>query len=251
LLLIPVFGLFYSHLPPGSFHDSNIQREQPLAKDAERLRVALSGAINARMTTRTWHALGAPVGVVPARAEVGYVSHTPEGRLVVEVHGYYKGVGRAAGHVAGAFTQWVRIDLNGFIGIGPLGGYLVTLSDPEGNAIKRNAAVPPVSVVFPLVGIGRSQDSTDGVLLMDRTTFSRLAHFYKAAEGDPHYASGLFWRMVYGSAVTVTTVGFGDITPVSSKARLLVGVEAVLGIVFIGLFLNALANRIRPPRASY
>jgi hypothetical protein len=250
VLLIPIFALIYWHLPPRSFHDSNIQREQPLANDAERLRVALSGAINARTSTRTWYALGEPVRVVPARDEVRYVRHTQDGRLVIEVDGYYEGVGRAVRHVFGGFVEWVRVDTQGFLGIGPLAGYTVTLSDPEGNAAKPIAPGPPVSVVFPPIGIGRVQDSSGGVLLMNRTTLNRLARFYNAAEGDPHYASGLFWRMVYSSAVTVTTVGFGDITPVSSEARLFVGLEAVLGIVVIGLFLNALANRIRRPSTT-
>jgi hypothetical protein len=54
--------------------------------------------------------------------------------------------------------------------------------------------------------------------------------------------------MAYLSAVTVTTLGFGDVTPVSSLARALVAAEAVLGIVLIGLFVNAVAlDRPRMP----
>jgi hypothetical protein len=60
---------------------------------------------------------------------------------------------------------------------------------------------------------------------------------------DPKEASGLWPRMCYFSAITITTLGFGDITPVSSWARLLVGSEAVSGVVLIGLFLNAIAKK--------
>jgi voltage-gated potassium channel Kch len=49
--------------------------------------------------------------------------------------------------------------------------------------------------------------------------------------------------MVYFSATTITTVGFGDIVPLSSLARLVVGIEAVTGWVLAGLFLNAIAWR--------
>lgn len=49
-----------------------------------------------------------------------------------------------------------------------------------------------------------------------------------------------FVRMLYLSAVTITTLGYGDIVPLSTKARFLVAFESVLGLVFIGLFLGFL-----------
>ena len=49
--------------------------------------------------------------------------------------------------------------------------------------------------------------------------------------------------MLYFSATTITTVGFGDIVPQSDGARLLVGLESIMGWVMAGLFLNALAWR--------
>jgi ion channel len=61
-------------------------------------------------------------------------------------------------------------------------------------------------------------------------------------------SEGSLWpyiRMCYFSAITITTLGFGDITPVTTEARVLVGTEAVLGVVIIGLFLNAVAQKWR------
>jgi hypothetical protein len=78
---------------------------------------------------------------------------------------------------------------------------------------------------------------------MSRNTYDRLLSFYLGVEGDPSYASDYFWRMAYLSAMTITTVGFGDITPVSEAARILVALEAILGVVVVGLFLSALAFR--------
>jgi len=51
------------------------------------------------------------------------------------------------------------------------------------------------------------------------------------------------WTNIYYSAVTVTTLGYGDIVPQNEIAALLVAAEAVMGVVFIGLFLNQLAHR--------
>ncbi len=47
---------------------------------------------------------------------------------------------------------------------------------------------------------------------------------------------------LYFSIVTITTLGFGEIYPEGVPGRLLVCAEALFGIVFIGLFLNAISE---------
>jgi hypothetical protein len=79
--------------------------------------------------------------------------------------------------------------------------------------------------------------------LVPLSTAAVVERLSTAGQGDPKEASGLFVRMCYFSAISVTTLGFGDITPVSSTARLLVAIEAVFGVVFVGLFLNAVAQK--------
>jgi len=51
---------------------------------------------------------------------------------------------------------------------------------------------------------------------------------------------GDFGRMLYFSAVTITTVGYGDVVPLSGVARLLAAVEATFGIVLLALLVNSL-----------
>lgn len=68
-----------------------------------------------------------------------------------------------------------------------------------------------------------------------------MRRFGGGAKGVGSEIEGNFWRMFYLSAVTITTVGYGDIVPVTTATRLLVSLEAILGIVLIGLFLNSLA----------
>lgn len=69
------------------------------------------------------------------------------------------------------------------------------------------------------------------------------------ASGRPWQEQNSFVRMTYFSAVTISTLGYGDIVPVTSRARLLVTVEVILGPLLFGLFLNSLvkegAERIR------
>ena len=47
----------------------------------------------------------------------------------------------------------------------------------------------------------------------------------------------------YFSAVTVTTLGYGDVLPVTSTGKVLAGFHAVFGVCMIGLFLNSLSER--------
>ena len=49
---------------------------------------------------------------------------------------------------------------------------------------------------------------------------------------------------VYFSTVTITTLGYGDISPVSDLGKILTAIQAVLGILIIGLFLNSLGQAI-------
>ena len=55
--------------------------------------------------------------------------------------------------------------------------------------------------------------------------------------------SNAYWRMFYLSAVTITTLGYGDIVPISTRARTLVAAEAILGILLIGLYLGSVGGR--------
>jgi len=53
-----------------------------------------------------------------------------------------------------------------------------------------------------------------------------------------------FLEAIYFSVVTITTLGYGDITPDGSMAQIFSALEALLGIVTIGLFLNSLSFSI-------
>jgi uncharacterized protein YjbI with pentapeptide repeats len=56
--------------------------------------------------------------------------------------------------------------------------------------------------------------------------------------------SGDFFPFVYYSVVTFTTLGFGDITPISHLAMAVVICEVVIGFVMLGLLISILANKV-------
>ena len=52
-----------------------------------------------------------------------------------------------------------------------------------------------------------------------------------------------YFQFLYFSAVTITTLGYGDITPTNLPAMLLTGTHSIVGVGLIGLFLNALSHQ--------
>ena len=67
-----------------------------------------------------------------------------------------------------------------------------------------------------------------------------LKKYKGGATGFTSDISGNYWRMFDFSAITITTVGYGDIIPITPEARRWVTAEAISGVVTIGLFLNSL-----------
>jgi Ion channel. len=50
---------------------------------------------------------------------------------------------------------------------------------------------------------------------------------------------------IYFSVITIATVGFGDIVPVSSAARLMVVGEVLLGVAYAVFFFSIIAAFLR------
>lgn len=59
---------------------------------------------------------------------------------------------------------------------------------------------------------------------------------------DGHYEYPLL-DFLYFSAITITTVGYGDILPHDSMVRVLVMAESLLGVLILGIFLTTIGNR--------
>ena len=51
-----------------------------------------------------------------------------------------------------------------------------------------------------------------------------------------------FGSWLYYSIVTITTLGFGDYTPTQGIAQSVTAVEVMCGLIFLGLFLNAVGS---------
>jgi Ion channel len=81
----------------------------------------------------------------------------------------------------------------------------------------------------------------DGALYLGAVDDAVLQSLFAGIRGDPTRFSKSFLRMLYFSVTVITTIGFGDIVPMTPLARFSVAIEGMLGIVLAGLFVNAAA----------
>jgi hypothetical protein len=142
---------------------------------------------------------------------------------------------------------------------------LYVKGEPEGNCGTMYMATtkadskrfPSVRWEFPL----GSNDTTYVIatLDVDRHDCLALRQLRGALEGNPAAAPRNWLRMGYLSVVTVTTLGYGDIVPVTDRARFAIGLEAIVGVGSAGTFFYMLSRSLgraapapaaKPARAS-
>ena len=86
-----------------------------------------------------------------------------------------------------------------------------------------------------------------GMIQLTDLQNAALDRLFAGLKGDALSVSGAYPRMLYFSAVTITTVGFGDIVPIMPISRAATAFEAIFGVILIGLVLNAVAYRASKP----
>lgn len=245
LLAIPLFAMIFWTLPDGSFHDANVQYEPGLSADRAAVVQAVAGDYEAvvgdrqedpyqtvggmRRVSRAGVAdVDATDGVVRVLIRGTVVQRLPEDDFAREEVPFDEYV------VLGGMHDDPTISTS----YGGKGVDVEVTSDASSGRLLHQGDVP-TDVLVP-----------HNELFLSYDTYSLLDTFRLASLGDPRQGTESWWRFLYLSAVTITTLGFGDITPVSTTARLLVGFQAVLGVVLIGLFLNRTAGRVRRGRAQ-
>ncbi len=244
LALIPTFALMFDLLPANSLHDSNVIYEHTFNGQAERFVRELQADLARRVPhSGVWREGAGTYALVPGSFGVGQLREPVNNRVPVTLTGEYVGEVHGA-HIEGEYDEEIELPTEG------LPVYEITRRgepEPFYFGVERvdhhETPSPPLSLLLPPPSGAKIVSRRDALLGLAPPTENAYVQFLAAVSGDPHYLSGRYWRMLYLSATTITTLGFGDITPTSALARFFVGFEAVLGIICIGLFLNALAGR--------
>lgn len=100
------------------------------------------------------------------------------------------------------------------------------------NFFKRNSPLnwPPFTFIAIYIGL----------ILIFWGVFAVLDCPFKDPETNPNNCL----NSLYFSVVTITTLGYGDLTPVTTPAKLWAMIEVVLGVVLMGMFLTSISHRM-------
>lgn len=82
-----------------------------------------------------------------------------------------------------------------------------------------------------------------GYIRCNTEDFQRIGNAFDTYRGFP--ADYKYIRYLYYSMIVQTTLGLGDILPLTSTARIITIIQAILGVIIMGLFINALVSSMR------
>jgi hypothetical protein len=252
--MVPVFAIAFRFLPHG-FSQSSIRKEKPYLDDqaAQVLEVVKAAAVDQRRLLKS---------------DVNYVEMNDGWRMDLskcdfwgldysEDDGQSSFFLRCTAHTAEPRKQSASFDFEVSMST-PQETFsdgtvrLVVLAEPHEPVAVADTYLPNPTArqVFNGLGVGFIPDGDfdSGSLFLTPDQERIVERWESALNGDPTSAPGTSWRMLYLSVTVITTLGFGDIVPITTAARLLVSAEAILGVVVIGLFLNALARTFNRAR---
>jgi hypothetical protein len=237
LLAIPTFAFIYTNMPNGFYH-STVQHESILDADANKLLANLRNAIINEFKQENGSTTK-DIGLWKFNIEkISLYSLKPDKtKLTFGLRAELDGINEMKGAMQSAPAQ-ITFDAHIRYAVGFPG-------DPERTIYAEPQIYPetfpvPAIVLFPAkIATGPAVNPTPMFAIPDQL-HNQILGFLAAVRGFPAAASGSFARMFYFSAVTITTLGYGDIVPITNAARIAVAIESILGIVLGGLFINSL-----------
>lgn len=244
LLCIPIFALAYTSMP-NNFYHSTVQFEKSLDKDAQVILHKIKNEIIAGFKEAHGDYIASDGNWKIWISNIDVHSLKPEeSQTKFSIHFKLFGINKLQGVESGV-TASVLLETKPTIGTlfgnkGEMRFYKkITIEYPKSFVVEPSFIFP---LTFKTNQRSKNKNRKETWFPMTLDLNNEIIAFYKATKGFPIKASGSFSRMFYFSAVTITTLGYGDIVPISNTSRILVSLESILGIVLIGLFLNSLSS---------
>jgi hypothetical protein len=119
----------------------------------------------------------------------------------------------------------------GLFGVATVNRYLTRHGESLAQLLIASAVlIIGAGILYPLLG-----GVEDGDTVYRISTLAQLPTF----EGIEALARGLYF-----STITFTTIGYANVAPSGPYARVLVGIESLLGAIFVALFVFILGRRV-------
>jgi len=241
LLLIPCFALLYTFMAADFFH-STAQYEKSLDGEAKQILEGIGSSVRDSFRRvhgsdfarkNGWELDLRDIGFLDLQVEGDSISFLFAVGLLAANPDSLRGIvgRRVTIPVRSTYVRFdsVRNNSIAFRKINPqphFVGVIAGYSEPPLGEFFRDPRVPGDTLW----------------LVTSADLHQKIVNYATAVRGFPSQVTGRFGRMFYLSTATITTLGYGDIVPLTARSRFAVSLEAILGIVVIGLFLNSLAR---------
>jgi hypothetical protein len=256
--LAVVSAMVFIMLPAGSFYAPNVPREQEwIAPRIEHLTHGFQGAVSDELAARSAQQRPFPSGLlgtffVPVRfmvteLMVSAVHPLDSGIVTVDANATVQDVSSTVTSLAIIPVQFNVTVLSPAVSLQEKvrPGYGVGL--PVEASKPDETAMAVVDAVFGTPQLGEPNNAPPtghGNLSAGQALLQESEALIAIEGGEPKEAPGEWVRMSYMSISTITTLGLGDILPLSTWARMCVMFEALFGVIFAGLFLSSIAIRL-------
>jgi hypothetical protein len=252
LAMIPVFATGYYLMPPG-LYAPYARFEAGAATDALNLGKTFEGAIRRSLALKKDGAVVVSGWKLrPETLNIQGISSSDGSALTFVLRAFFRGEDTATErHFFIGLPVSLQADVNIVVGKDPQRpDYFMR---PLETTVEKHAADIRAFEEAAFREMLRSYEEPSllvPALMLQPNEEVELRRYFEGAKGNAVAISGAWWRTVYFSSIVITTVGFGDIVPITPLARMLVAFEAVLGIALAGLFLNAIAYRASRARVA-
>ncbi len=246
LLVFVGYGLIYDNVAAHEFYAPFARFEPGANSDKERLIDTLETSLRRSLQTRTSAQLVAgDWKVEPNSVQVDGVRSADGTDLQFQIRVSALGIKEFAGGRSYGWSIDVRIPDSPSMVVYGRDPVTYRIAEPD---YSHGASVPITNdkkaLYYLLFGWN---DPAHGPsipgLRLNADEERQLASYFRGMKGDASSISDHASRMIYLSAQTITTLGLGDIVPLTPRARILVASEALFGVLLVGLFLNAVAYR--------
>ena len=244
LALIPIYAAIYYFLIPNHFYHSTVQYEQSFNQDASNILKGLKDEITNNFREKhksdiaTIYGYNIHIGSLKIRE-----LNIKEDEVSFSL-GFNIGRPDAGGHLS-PIVKYSLKDREELLELAKgewIHNKFLTTEELEVPLPQLPDNANMYDLLRTIIPRDYAKDVVPDVVMMPISSKldSEIRNYASGTRGFPAKSSGHFMRLLYLSAITITTVGYGDILPITTTARALVSSEAILGIIIIGLFLNSL-----------
>lgn len=248
IVLVFSFAKIYYDMPPRSFYHSTSKFEyQNLDKDADKILKKIKTEIT--KTFKSYYKTGTKVfdgwliDVDKIKvSSLNVIDFPKEITFNINLITTYETNGKK--HIYSQLSSVIKLPIKLRMVMEATLYSSIQIKESVSPEIVGIPKTPKFKVIFPKVFPFSSEKDPPELTIfpIPLKLYNDIIRFGQGYRGFPSMVSGHFSRMLYFSAGIATSNTFGDIVPLTQRARNAVTIEAILIIVIIGLFLNSLAN---------